>query len=69
MQDIEIGISDNICRDSQWQQKRPFQHASTAKIISRDQPCHRRSEDGSDNANAGKQNDCFKKSPWQVGGK
>src|SRR5690606_34224286 len=68
MQDIKISIGDNVCRHSQWQQKRPFQHTPPPKIVSRHQPCRRCSKKSRYDPYPSEQNHRFEKSAWQVGG-
>ncbi len=55
MQDVEIGIGDDVGRHRQRQQQRPFQLPAAREVVGRDQPGRRGADRGDDHADADQQ--------------
>ena len=67
VEDIEIGIGDNIGGDCQRQQQRPFEHPAAGKGIGRDQPGRGCSQNGGDQTDAGQKDSRISKRNRQDG--
>lgn len=52
MQDVQIGVSDDVCRDGEREQQTPFKKTPPRKVVSRYQPCGDRADDGDERAHA-----------------